>query len=110
MVFPVFAVLLEKLVVPTKARRKNHRENTNAVTPFPQHEVEAFQASDGSDMPIFANILPKPMTSAQATSLPPGPAASRANSGRKGAETRALRQGQEGGGRDIPRIILEEHA
>lgn len=95
--------------MPAKARRTNRRGIEDAAASSPQDEVEAFQAGNGADMPIFANILPNPMTisTAQATPLPPGAPDELGLQERRAAR---FAPGTEAGGRGIPRTILEEHA
>ena len=53
-------------------RSNKDRDQKNTPAPSSLHEVEAYEASNGADMPMFANILPKPMSTppAEATALP----------------------------------------
>ncbi len=73
-----------------KSRKNNGRENDDTAAPSPPHEVEAFEASNGADMPMFANIPPKPMmaSTAAANSFSPSRPAKVGNSGRKSAGAR----------------------
>lgn len=66
-------------------RSNKDRDEKNTTAPSSQDEVEAYEASNGADMPIFANILPKPMSlpPAEATALPLAPPMNVVTSGRK---------------------------
>jgi hypothetical protein len=59
---PAPAYLSEKTAVSVNTLNNKDRDQKNTKAPSSRDEVEAYEASNGADMPIFANILPKPMS------------------------------------------------